>query len=73
MKRLLIVAAALGTLALAGCFSSDGDFYTAPKPVDKMSHEELCSFYQHYRENPSLSESGREITTRQMRAKGCAA
>jgi nitrous oxide reductase accessory protein NosL len=64
----LIFAAAV---ALAGCQSEEESFYNAPKPLDKMSPEEVCSFYQHYLSNPDLSASNRAITTEQMRAKHC--
>ena len=74
MRRLMWATAALASLALGGCFGDDStSFYNAPKPVDKMSQDELCSFYAHYRDNPQLSAQGKEIATKQMRAKGCAA
>ena len=76
MKRMTLATAALCALAVSGCLSTsdDSNDYLHPsKSVDKMSHEELCAYYAHYRENPDLSASGREIATKQMQAKGCTA
>jgi nitrous oxide reductase accessory protein NosL len=70
MKRWLIGTVALSAL-LAGCGSDKNDFLQAPKALDKMSPEELCTFYKHYRENPDLSAHARDVATAQMRAKGC--
>ena len=68
MKRLALVIA-IGA-GLAGC--QDHNSYLEPsKSIDKMSPEELCGFYSHYRENPELSQHGRDVATQQMRAKGC--
>jgi hypothetical protein len=71
MKRWGVLAVALG-LALAGCQSEEDSFYNAPKPLDKMSPEEVCTFYQHYLSNPELSPSNKAIATEQLRAKHCA-
>ena len=70
MKGLAFGALVAGTLVLGGC-NSKNDFYDAPKPIDKMSAEELCTFYDHYRSNPELSPDAKATATRQMRAKGC--
>ena len=59
-------------LLLAGCGGSDDDsFYNAPKALDKMSPDELCSFYDKYISNPTLSAQNRAVAMQQMRAKGC--
>ena len=58
---------------LGGCFSSSNSYYDAPKPIDKMSKDELCAFYVHYRENPELSQQAKDVATQQARAKGCSA
>ena len=59
-------------LLLVGCDSDDDSFYNAPKALDKMSPDELCSFYNKYLSNPSLSAHNRAVTEQQMRTKGCA-
>lgn len=67
--RIAWAALVLG-LGLAGCQSHDS--YLEPsKPVDKMSPEELCAYYAHYRENPDLNAHARDVATQQMRAKNC--
>lgn len=66
--RIWVTAAAC--IWLAGCQSKDS--YLEPsKPVDKMSHDELCAFYGHYRDDPALSQHSKDVATNQMRAKGC--
>jgi hypothetical protein len=70
MKWWLPVLAA--ALLLGACDSDDDGFYNAPKALDKMSPEELCSFYNKYLSNPSLSAHNRTVAEQQMRAKGCA-
>lgn len=69
----ICILAALAALALAGCKSDDEDFYNAPKALDKMSPEEVCTFYRHYISNPNLNPSSKAIATEQLQAKGCAA
>ena len=69
MKVLALAALAIGT-CLAGCQSHDS--YLEPsKALDKMSPEELCAYYAHYREDPALSPHAKEVATQQMRAKNC--
>ncbi|MDX7951418.1 hypothetical protein P7D22_09575 [Lichenihabitans sp. Uapishka_5] len=58
-------------LLLAGCQSDDDSFYNAPKALDKMSPEELCSFYGKYVSNPDLSAHNKAVALSQMKAKGC--
>jgi nitrous oxide reductase accessory protein NosL len=70
MKVWGVLALAAG-VALAGCQSDEDSFYNAPKPLDKMSPDEVCTFYQHYLSNPSLSASNRAITVEQLKAKHC--
>ena len=73
MKRWIVSVVALSSL-LGGCLGigSDSDSYLEPsKPIDKMSHEELCAFYVHYRDNPDLSQHAKSVATQQMQAKGC--
>ena len=60
-------------LLLAGCDSDDDSFYNAPKALDKMSPDELCSFYNKYLSNPNLSAHNRAVAQGQMQAKGCTA
>ena len=63
---------ALAALLLASCGGSDDDsFYNAPKALDKMSPDELCSFYTKYTSNPNLTAQNRAVALQQMRAKGC--
>jgi nitrous oxide reductase accessory protein NosL len=69
MRSWLLVLAA--GLALAGCQSDEDSFYNAPKALDKMSPEELCSFYGKYVSNPELSAHNKAVAMDQMRAKGC--
>ena len=68
MKRLALIFAVVA--GLAGC-QSHNSYLEPSKPLDKMSAEELCSYYAHYRENPDLSQHGRDVATGQMRAKNC--
>ena len=72
MRWSLIGVLALSS-ALAGCLNKSNEFYDAPKALDKMSPEELCAFYQHYRENPELSQHAKDVAAQQARAKGCQA
>ena len=59
-------------LLVAGCGGSDDDsFYNAPKALDKMSPDELCSFYDKYASNPGLTTQARAAAVERMRAKGC--
>lgn len=69
MRSWLLVLAV--GLALAGCQSEEESFYNAPKALDKMSPQELCSFYGKYLSNPELSAHNRDVAAAQMRAKGC--
>ncbi len=64
-------AVAVGLL-LAGCQSEDESFYNAPKALDKMSPDELCTFYAHYVSNPDLSAQAKTVALDTMRKKGCA-
>ena len=69
MKRKVLLGV-LAAISLAGCQSKDS--YLEPsKPIDKMSHDELCAFYAHYRDDPSLTPHSKEVATEQMRVKGC--
>ena len=68
----LWLPALAAALLLAACGGSDDDgFYNAPKALDKMSPEELCTFYDKYVSNPSLSAHNKALALDQMRAKGC--
>ena len=68
MKR-IGVCLLLGAV-LAGC--QDHNSYLEPsKALDKMSPDELCAFYVHYRENPDLNAHAKDVATQQMRAKNC--
>ena len=69
MKRLAVAALALGT-CLAGC--QDKNSYLEPsKSLDKMSPDELCAYYAHYRDDPDLTPHAKDVATQQMRAKNC--
>lgn len=72
MKRLSAFAMLLGALALGGCESTKNP-YDPDKPLDKMTKDELCSYYVFYLSNPNLSENTRRIATTKMREKGCPA
>ena len=69
-------ALALGLLAaagLAGCSSDKtATAYDSPKPLDKMSSEEWCDYYNRFLRNPQLSAKDRETDMQRMRARGCA-
>lgn len=69
MKRLNVLA--LACLLVGGCESTKNP-YDPDKPIDKMTHEELCSYYVFYLTNPNLSEQTRRIATTKMHDKGCA-
>ncbi len=71
MKRLSVLGLVVTSLAVGGCESTKNP-YDPDKPLDKMSKEELCSYYAFYLTNPSLSESTRRIATTKRREKGCA-
>lgn len=71
MKRLAVVSLVLTSLVAGGCESTKNPF-DPDKPLDKMSKEELCSYYTFYLTNPSLSENTRRIATAKRREKGCA-
>ncbi len=70
MKRLGALALILTALALGGCESTK-NHYDPDKPIDKMTHEELCSYYAFYLTNPNLMEQTRRIATTKMHEKGC--
>ena len=71
MRNLAIGAIVLAGLALGGCHSDDPTV-DAPKPLDKMSKEEWCSFYQSYLTRPNLAEAVRQEDLKRMRERGCA-
>ena len=70
MSRLARVALALGCLVVGGC-QSDKNAYDPPKPLDKMTQEEWCSYYVLYLTNPGITPETRQIATAQMRKRGC--
>ena len=70
MTRLSLAALGLASLVLAGCESTHNP-YDPDKPLDQMSHAELCSYYGVYLSNPALSQQTRNIATAKMREKGC--
>ena len=70
MKRLTVASILAAALAAAGCESTKNPF-DPPKPLDKMTQEEWCSFYAFYLTNPSLSQQTRTIATTQMHKRGC--
>ena len=68
--KLQVLVVVMAAACVAGCQSKDS--YLEPsKPVDKMSHDELCTFYAHYRDDPNLTPHAKDVATQQMRAKGC--
>lgn len=69
MKRLGWMALALA--GLLGACESHNSYLEPSKALDKMSPEELCDFYAHYRDNPDLSPHAKDVATNQMRAKHC--
>ena len=71
MTKLCWAALGLACLVLGGCESTHNP-YDPDKPLDKMNHEELCSYYRVYLGNPDLSQQTRNIATAKMREKGCA-
>lgn len=71
MSKIVWAALALGCLVLGGCETTHNP-YDPDKPLDKMTHEELCSYYGLYLSNPNLTPQTRSIATAKMREKGCA-
>ena len=71
MRRFAICALIVGTLGLTGCRSSDDASMDASKPLDKMSKEEWCGFYQRYLAKPNIAPDVRQNDLKQMRARGC--
>lgn len=70
MKQVVVwVAFALAGI-LSGC-NSQSSYLEPSKALDKMSPEEVCAFYAHYRDNPELSPHAKDVATDQMRAKHC--
>lgn len=70
MQRLSVVALIVVGLAVGGCESTSNP-YDPDKPLDKMTHDELCAYYTYYLTNPALSEQTRRIATTKKREKGC--
>lgn len=68
--RRFIPAVLVLSVVLAGCESTKNP-YDPPKPLDKMSKEELCSYYVFFLTDPKLSQQTRTIATQKMRDKGC--
>lgn len=71
MLRLAMCALVVGGLGLGGCRSSDDPTVEAPKPLDKMSKEEWCSFYSSYLTRPNIADSVRQADLKKMRDRGC--
>ncbi|HEX4766972.1 MAG TPA: hypothetical protein VH414_11925 [Lichenihabitans sp.] len=57
-------------LAVGGCETTQNP-YDPPKPLDKMNHQELCSYYKVFLSDPNLSPGTRQIATAKMRQQGC--
>ena len=70
MKRLTVASIFVAALGAAGCESTKNPF-DPPKPLDKMTQEEWCSYYAFYLTNPGLSQQTRTIATTQMHKRGC--
>ena len=71
MRNLAIGALVLGGLALGGCHSDDPTV-DAPKPLDKMSQDEWCTFYRGYLTRKDVSDAVRQADLKRMRDRGCA-
>lgn len=72
MRKLAMCALLLGGLGLGGCHSSDDPTVEAPKPLDKMSKEEWCSFYAGYLTRPNIADAVKQADRQKMRDRGCA-
>ncbi len=70
MRNLAVCALILSGLALGGCHSDDPTV-NAPKPLDKMSKEEWCTFYQGYLTRPGLTDAVKQTDIKRMQERGC--
>ncbi|UDL93279.1 hypothetical protein LGH83_11790 [Lichenihabitans sp. PAMC28606] len=72
MRRIVPLLVVASGLALSGCQSDKNNpFYDPGKPIDKMTSEELCSYYKVYLSNPDLTPELRKIGVAKQRQKGC--
>ncbi len=72
MRIMAACALLVSGLALGGCHSSDDPSVDAKTPLDKMSKEEWCNFYQGYLARPNVPDSVRQADLKRMRDRGCA-
>ena len=70
MRAFTVASILIAALATAGCESTKNPF-DPPKPLDKMTQDEWCSYYAFYLTDPNLSQQTRTIATGQMRKRGC--
>lgn len=73
MIQTVLALGLMATVALGGCSSDKAaTAYDVSKPLDKMSNEEWCDYYNRFLSNPQLSAKDRETDMQRMRSRGCA-
>ncbi len=70
MKHYLFALIGLGLLAVGGC-GSGSNALDPPKPMDQMSHAELCAYYPVYISRKDISDESRKTAIAKLNTMGC--